>query len=239
MLHFYYGPGPNPIKIALFLAETGMPFEAIPVDTYRGAQHGAAFRSINPNGKVPALVDTAGPYGTPAILFDSTAILLYLSEKTGQFSGDAQDRPQLLSWLMFIATGLGPFSEQAVHFQHAAPEGLEYAVNRYRREAERHYQVLNDHLEGRSFIVGGHYTIADMSAWGWLDRAARVLKEEDKPLHRWPNLTRFMNMMNARPAVEQARAIMNRHSFKTVMDEDAREAMFSTSFTSASQGTMS
>lgn len=239
MLHFYYGPGPNPIKIALFLAETGMPFETIPVDTYRGAQHDAAFRSINPNGKVPALVDTAGPYGTPAILFDSTAILLYLSEKTGQFSGDAQDRPQLLSWLMFIATGLGPFSGQAVHFQHTAPECLEYAVNRYRREAERHYQVLNDHLEGRSFIVGGHYTIVDMSAWGWLDRAARVLKAEDKPLHRWPNLTRFMNMINARPAVEQARAIMNRHSFKTVMDEEAREAMFPTSFTSASQGTMS
>ncbi|GAN59400.1 glutathione S-transferase [Acetobacter cibinongensis] len=239
MLHFYYGPGPNPIKIALFLAETGVPFEAIPVDTYRGAQHDTAFRSINPNGKVPALVDTDSPRGTPATLFDSTAILLYLSEKTGQFLGEAQDRPQLLSWLMFIATGLGPFSGQAVHFQHAAPEGLEYAVNRYRREAERHYQVLNDHLEGRSFIVGDHYTIADMSAWGWLDRAARVLKEEDKPLHCWPNLTRFMTMMNARPAVEQARAIMNRHSFKTVMDEDAREAMFPTSFTSASQGTMS
>ena len=93
MFHFYYNPGPNPAKIALFLAETGMAFEAIPVDTYRGGQHDAAFRAINPNGKVPALVDTEGPQGSPATLFDSTAILLYLAEKTGQFLGTAQDRP--------------------------------------------------------------------------------------------------------------------------------------------------
>lgn len=239
MIHFYYGPGPNPIKIALFLAETGIAFEAIPVDTYRGEQHDASFRSINPNGKVPALVDTAGPYGAPATLFDSTAILLYLSEKTGQFSGDAQDRPQLLSWLMFIATGLGPFSGQAVHFQHAAPDGLDYAVNRYRREAERHYQVLNDHLKGRSFIVGNSYTIVDMSAWGWLDRAPRVLKEEHNPLEHWPNLAHFMDRMNARPAVGQARSIMSRHSFKTMMDDDARRAMYPTSFTTASKGIVS
>lgn len=239
MLHFYYEPGPNPAKIALFLAETGMAFEAIPVDTYRGAQHDSTFRAINPNGKVPALVDTDGPQGSPATLFDSTAILLYLAEKTGQFLGRAEDRPQLLSWLMFVATGLGPFSGQAVHFQHAAPEGLDYAVHRYRREAERHYQVLNDHLEGRSFIVGDHYTIVDISAWGWLDRAARVMKGEDRPLERWPNLVRFMDMMNARPAVDRAHAIMNGHAFKTVMDQDARQAMYPTSFSPVSKGTTS
>ncbi|MBF0877180.1 glutathione S-transferase family protein [Gluconobacter cerevisiae] len=235
MIHFYYGPGPNPEKIALFLAETGMPFEAIPVDTYRGAQHDAAFRTINPNGKVPALVDTDGPQGSSATLFDSTAILLYLAEKTGHFLARAQDRPELLSWLMFIATGLGPFSGQAVHFQHAAPEGLDYATTRYRREAERHYQVLNSHLEGRSFIVGDRYTIVDMSAWGWLGRATRVMKDEDRPLERWPNLARFMQMMNARPAVDRAHAIMSRHTFKTVMDADARQAMYPTSFSTASK----
>ncbi|MBF0891142.1 glutathione S-transferase family protein [Gluconobacter sp. LMG 1744] len=239
MIDFYYGPGPNPLKIALFLAETGLPFKARPVDTYRGAQHDAAFRALNPNGKVPALVDTDGPEGRAAIVFDSTAILLYLAEKTGQFVGEAQDRPQLLSWLMFIATGLGPFSGQAVHFQHAAPKGLDYAVNRYRREAERHYQVLNDHLEGRSFIVRDRYTIVDMSAWGWLDRAVRVMNAEDRPLERWPNLVRFMDMINARPAVQHAQAIMSGHAFKTTMDEEARQAMYPTSFSPASKGTVS
>ena len=98
---------------------------------------------------MPAIVDTDGPGGKEARVFDSTAILIYLAEKTGKFLGAPADRPELLSWLLFIASGLGPFSGQAVHFQFAAPEGLGYAVNRYRREAERHYQVLNDHLAGR------------------------------------------------------------------------------------------
>ena len=93
---------------------------------------------MSPNGKVPAIVDTEGPGGKEARVFDSTAILLYLAEKIGKFLGAPEDRPELLSWLLFIASGLGPFSGQAVHFQFAAPEGLGYAVNRYRREAERH-----------------------------------------------------------------------------------------------------
>ena len=154
MIRFYFHPTPNPAKIALFLEEAGLPYEAIPVDTSKGEQHATAFRAINPNGKVPAIVDTDGPGGKEARVFDSTAILIYLAEKTGKFLGAPEDRPELLSWLLFIASGLGPFSGQAVHFQFAAPAGLDYAVNRYRREAERHYQVLNDHLEGRSFIVG-------------------------------------------------------------------------------------
>ncbi|WP_242011238.1 glutathione S-transferase C-terminal domain-containing protein [Acetobacter fallax] len=100
----------------------------------------------------------------------------------------------------------------------------------YRREAERHYQVLNDHTEGRSFIVGDRYTIADMSAWGWLERAARVMKGAGRPLARWSGLARFMDMMNARPAISQAHAIMDGHAFKVTMDEDARRAMYPISF---------
>ena len=145
MIRFYFHPTPNPAKVALFLEEAQLAYETVPVDTSRGEQHAAAFRAINPNGKVPAIVDTDGPGGRPARVFDSTAILLYLAEKTGRFLGAPQDRPELLSWLLFIASGLGPFSGQAVHFQFAAPAGLDYAVNRYRREAERHYQVLEDH----------------------------------------------------------------------------------------------
>ena len=156
MIRFYFNLAPNPMKIALMLEELGLPYEAIPVDTAKGEQHAAAFRAINPNGKVPAIVDTEGPGGREARVFDSSAILLYLGEKTGRFIGSPADRPDLLSWLFFIATGVGPYSGQAVHFQHAAPEKLPYAVNRYRREIERHYRVLDKHLAGRDFIVGDY-----------------------------------------------------------------------------------
>jgi GSH-dependent disulfide-bond oxidoreductase len=159
MIRFYYHPTPNPAKVALFLEETGLRYEVVPVDTAKGQQHTAEFRAINPNGKVPAIIDTDGPGGAETRVFDSTAILLYLGEKTGKLMGSPADRGELLSWLFFIATGFGPFSGQAVHFQRAAPEKLPYAINRYRREAERHYTVLDQHLAGREFIVGNEFTI--------------------------------------------------------------------------------
>jgi GST-like protein len=230
MIRLYYHPTPNPAKIALFLEEVGLPYETIPVDTAKGEQHTHAFRAINPNGKVPAIVDTDGPGGKEARVFDSTAILIYLADKTGQLLGAAGDRPELLSWLLFIASGLGPFSGQAVHFQFAAPEGLDYAVNRYRREAERHYQVLEDHLAGRDYIVGDTYTIADISAWGWLDRASRVLKGADDPLAAYPNLKRLFQTVDARPAVVRARAVGTDHAFKMERDEEAKRALFPSNY---------
>ena len=154
MIRFYFHPTPNPAKVALLLEELGLAYEVVPVDTSKGEQHTPAFRAINPNGKVPAIVDTEGPGGNEARVFDSSAILLYLGEKTGRFVGAPADKPELLSWLFFIASGVGPFSGQAVHFQHAAPEKLPYAINRYRREIERHYRVLDRHLAGRDWIVG-------------------------------------------------------------------------------------
>ncbi|HEY2020956.1 glutathione S-transferase family protein [Paraburkholderia sp.] len=230
MIRFYFHPTPNPAKVALFLEETGLPYETIAVDTSKGEQHTQEFRAINPNGKVPAIVDTEGPGGQQARVFDSTAILLYLAEKTRKLLGSPQDRPELLSWLLFLASGLGPFSGQAVHFQFAAPEGLDYAVNRYRREAERHYQVLNDHLEGRTYIVGETYTIADISAWGWLDRASRVLKGADDPLAAFPNLQRLFATVDARPAAARARAVGTAHEFKKVNDEETRRALFPSNY---------
>ncbi|OZI38096.1 glutathione S-transferase [Bordetella genomosp. 10] len=230
MIQFYFHPTPNPAKVALFLEETGMPYEAIPVDTSKGEQHTAAFRAINPNGKVPAIIDTDGPGGREARVFDSTAILIYLAEKSGLLLGRPEDRPELLSWLLFIASGLGPFSGQAVHFQYAAPEGLDYAVNRYRREADRHYQVLNDHLAGHDFIVGDQYTIADISAWGWIDRASRVRKGADTPLAPFPELQRWFAGVDARPAVARARALAKRHAFKTVNDEETKRALFPSNY---------
>jgi len=230
MIRFYFHPTPNPAKVALFLEESGLPYEVAPVDTAKGEQHAPAFRAINPNGKVPAIVDTEGPGGTEARVFDSSAILLYLGDKTQRFIGSPGDRPELLSWLFFIASGLGPFSGQAVHFQHAAPEKIPYAINRYRREAERHYRVLDRHLSGREFIVGRDYSIVDMSAWGWLDRAGRVLPGEAHPLAAFPNLRRWFAAIDARPAAARARAVGKGHAFKKEVDEETRRAMFPSNY---------
>ncbi len=229
MIRFYFHPTPNPAKISLFLEEAGLPYEIMPVDTKKGEQHSPEFRAINPNGKVPAIVDTDGAGGKETRVFDSNAILIYLAEKTGKFLGTAEDRGELLSWLMFIASGLGPFSGQAVHFQHAAPAGNDYGVNRYRKEIERHYRVMDDHLAGREFVVGGSYTIADMSLWGWIERAAFVMKS-DAPLDPYPNLKKWYQGICARPAVERARKVGSDHAFKTEMDEVAKRAMFPSNY---------
>jgi GSH-dependent disulfide-bond oxidoreductase len=213
--------------VALLLEELGLAYEVVPVDTSKGEQHTPAFRAINPNGKVPAIVDTDGPGGAEVRVFDSSAILLYLGERSGRFVGSSADRPELLSWLFFIGTGLGPFSGQAVHFQHATPEKLPYALNRYRHEIERHYRVLNRHLVGRDGdLVGNDYSIADMSAWGWLTRASRVLPGADDPLAALPNLKRLFQAVDARPAAARARAVGKDHPFKNETDEETRRALF-------------
>jgi GSH-dependent disulfide-bond oxidoreductase len=230
LIRFYFNLAPNPAKVALMLEELGLPYEALPVDTAKGEQHAPGFRAINPNGKVPAIVDDEGPGGREARVFDSSAILLYLGEKAGRFIGSSADRPELLSWLFFIATGLGPFSGQAVHFQHAAPEKLPYAVNRYRREVERHYRVLDKQLGSHEYIIGADYSIADMSAWGWLLRASRVLPGEDDTLAAFPNLKRLFEAVDARPAAARAKAVGKDHSFKKDVDEETKRAMFPSNY---------
>ena len=222
MIKFYFHHTPNPMKVALYLKETGLDYELIPVDTLKGDQHTPEYRLINPNGKTPAIEDDGKR------VFDSNAILLYLSEKTGLLAGKAEDRSEMLSWLMFIASGLGPYSGQSVHFRHAAPEKIDYAINRYLREAQRHYDVLETHLSDRTFIVGDEYSIADVAAWGWIDKAPVVLGEEG--LSNYPNIKRWFDSINSRPAVEQARNIAEGHEFKTEFDEEARRAFFPSNY---------
>ena len=137
MITFYYNTAPNPAKVALFLEEAGLPYEVVPVDTRKGEQHATGYTAINPNAKVPSIVDE----GT--VVFDSNAILLYLGEKTGQFmpGNTPQARAQMYSWLMFVASGIGPFSGQSVHFRHFAPEPKTYTLNRYDFEAWRHWRI--------------------------------------------------------------------------------------------------
>jgi len=226
MITFYFHTTPNPMKVALYLEETGLPYQLAPIDTLKGEQHTSEFRAINPNGKAPAIEDNG------VRVFDSNAILLYLSEKTGQLAGAPEDRAEMLSWMMFIATGLGPYSGQSVHFRHAAPD-LPYAINRYLREAQRHYEVLDNHLENRHYIVGSDYSIADVAAWAWIDKAAVVLGEED--LASYPNLQRWFANIESRPAVARARNIGKDIEFKSDFDEDAKRAFFPQNYPKAAQ----
>lgn len=222
MLKFYFHQTPNPMKVALFLEETGLPYELVAVDTLKGEQHTPEYRAINPNGKTPALEDDGKR------VFDSTAILMYLSEKTGKLAGQPEDRSEMLSWLMFVATGLGPYSGQSVHFRHKAPEKIPYAINRYLREAERHYEVLDTHLEGREYMVGDSYSIADISTWGWIDKATVVLGEGG--LDNYPHLKRWFDSIDARPAVQKARDIPKTIDFKTEFDDVAARALYPQNF---------
>jgi len=220
MLKFYFSGAPNPTKVALFLEEANLPYEALAIDTRKGDQHQAEFLALNPNAKVPVIVDDG------VVVFDSNAILLYLGEKTGQFmpDGTPEARGRLLSWLMFVATGIGPYSGQAVHFQHHAPEQLPYAINRYRFEAERHYGIVDKHLADNAYMLGETYTIVDMALWGWARALPLVLGEGALP--DMVNVKRLVDEISARPAAIKAAALKDAHAFKTEMDEDALRAMF-------------
>ena len=218
MLKFYFNGSPNPTKVALFLEEAGHADEPIAIDTRKGDQFKPEFAAINPNAKVPVIVDG------DATVFDSNAILLYLAEKTGKFLPKPAQRGELLSWLMFAATGIGPFSGQAVHFRHFSPEKVAYAHNRYQFEADRHYGILNDRLAKRKYMVGDTYTIVDMDVWGWARMVPFVLGEG--AWSKYPNLKRLVDEISARPAAAKAVALKDRFKFKTEMDDEARRNMF-------------
>ena len=220
MIKFYFSGAPNPMKVALFLEEAGVAYEAIPVDTRKGDQHKPEFLKVNPNAKVPVIVDG------DTTVFDSNAILLYLAEKTGKFlpPAGAKNRGELLSWLMFVATGVGPFSGQSVHFTHMAPENP-YAKNRYRFEANRHYTILEQHLAGRKYMVADTYTIVDMDVWGWARMMPFVLNDKEI-WAKFPNLKRLVDEVEAKPAAKAAIGLKDKFTWKTEMDDEAKRAMF-------------
>ena len=218
MIQFYYNLAPNPMKVALFLEEAGLPYEPVPVDTRKGEQHTTAYAAINPNAKCPALVDG------DATVFDSNAILLYLAEKTGQFLPDDMPaaRGQMLSWMMFVASG--PYSGQLVHFRNFAPEPKAYAVNRYDFEAWRHWALIDTQLGQHRFMLGDSYTLVDMAVWGWARILPFVLGSE--AWDKLPHIKRWLDEVNARPAVQRVEALRTRHAFKAEMDDEAKQAMF-------------
>jgi GSH-dependent disulfide-bond oxidoreductase len=219
MIKFYYHPSPNPAKVALYLEETKTPYEIIPVDTHKGDQHKEEFKNINPNSKTPALVD-----GNVRI-FDSSAIMLYLGEKIGKFmpAKTPQAHAEFYSWLMFIASGIGPYSGQAVHFRHFAPEAKEYANNRYNFEAWRHWEIIEQRLAKQPYMLNV-YGILDMSVWGWARAIPFILGED--AWKRLPSIKRLLDEINKKPAAQMVEAIKTKFTFKTEMDEESRKILF-------------
>ncbi|MBX9618731.1 MAG: glutathione S-transferase N-terminal domain-containing protein [Hyphomicrobiales bacterium] len=220
MIKFYFHPSPNPLKIALFLEEAGLAYDTIAVDTRKGEQFSPEFLKINPNAKTPALADD------DVAIFDSNAILLYLAEKTGKFlpENSLAARGPMLSWLMFVATGIGPYSGQCVHFRHFAPEPKDYAVQRYAYEANRHYGILNDQLGKHRYMLGDTYTIVDMAVWGWARVVPFVIG--DDAWTKFPHVKRHLDEINARPAAQRAESLKAKFAFKTDFDEEARKNLF-------------
>ena len=202
MIELYTWTTPNGYKPLIMLEETGLRYEIRPVDIGAGDQHKPEFTRINPNGKIPALVDrSATP--EPELVFESGAILIYLAEKTGKLlpaSGPA--RSQTLAWLMFQMGGVGPMLGQLGHFKVAAPEKIPYAIERYQKEVERIYKVLDGRL-GEASYLAGDYSIADIATYPWIVSASERLGVSPDA---FPNVARWVSAIRERPAVTRAYA---------------------------------
>jgi GST-like protein len=197
MLKFYFNGSPNPTKVALFLEEAGLAYEPIAVDTRTGAQFNQDFLKVNPNGKVPAIDDDG------VKVFDSNAILLYLAEKTGKFlPKDMTKKYDVLQWLMFQLTGIGPMFGQFTHFKLFAPKDNAYSMSRYQTEVKRLYEVMEKQLAQSPYLGGDEYTIADIATFPWTrNHDIQGVKWDDHP-----NLARWFKAIDERPAVKAALA---------------------------------
>jgi GST-like protein len=206
-IQLYSLPTPNGVKVSIMLEECGLPYEAHRVDLTQGEQLSPEFLSLNPNHKIPAIVDPNGPGGQPLGLFESGAILLYLAEKTGRFMpADAAARWQTVQWLMFQMGGLGPMFGQLGFFHKFAGKDFEdkRPRDRYVAESQRLLRVLDERLAGRDWLMGGDYTVADMAIFPWVNNLigfydARALVNFDA----CPNVARVLHTFMARPAVQR------------------------------------
>ena len=225
MIDLYYWTTPNGHKITLFLEEAGLPYALKPVNIGKGEQFDPAFLRISPNNRIPAIVDHEPADGGKAIsVFESGAILLYLAGKTGKFiPKDLRGQVETLEWLMWQMGGLGPMLGQNHHFNHYAPEKLPYAIDRYVKETSRLYGVLNKRLQGRDFILGKQYTIADMASYPWI-----IPERQGQNIDEFPNLKRWHAAIRARAATTRAyaRAKEVNPTPTTTRSEEERKILF-------------
>jgi GST-like protein len=224
MIEVYSWPTPNGHKVHIMLEECGLPYRAHPVNIGTGDQFKPEFLSISPNNKIPAIVDPEGPEGEPISLFESGAILLYLSGKTGKFLPDGVTaRYEVLQWLMFQMGGVGPMLGQAHHFRIYAPEKIGYAIDRYTNEAKRLYGVMDKRLSKSKYIGGGSFSIADIAVFPWL----RSWKNQGIDWSDFPHLKGWFDEIAARPAVKRAVEVLSTQSnARPLTDDRAREALF-------------
>lgn len=198
MIDFYFSPTPNGLKVRLLLEEAGLPYRIIPVRLSAGEQFASSFVEISPNGKIPAIIDREPDDGGPALpMFESGAILLYLAEKAGRFLPEnARDRLEMMQWLFWQVSGLGPMAGQAGYFRVYASHPVPQAIDRYTDELRRLYGVLDRRLEGRAFIASDAYSIADIACYPWIAPHA----PHGQNLAGFPRLARWFRAVGARPA---------------------------------------
>lgn len=200
MIDLYTWKTPNGRKISIMLEECGLAYEVRAVDIGSGEQSAPEFVALNPNRKIPVIVDHEGPDGRPMVVIESGAILVYLAEKSGRFMPrDPRSRSEVLQWLMFQMGSVGPMLGQVHHFLRAAPERVQYAVDRYGAEARRIYGVLESRLDGRSWLAGDDYSIADIATFPWIARHDWQRIE----LADYPQVKRWFDALCARPAVQR------------------------------------
>ena len=227
MIDLYYWPTPNGHKITLFLEETGMPYTIIPVDIGKGEQFRPNFLAISPNNRMPAIVDhTPMERGAPISVFESGAILLYLADKSERFiPQDLRGRVEVTQWLFWQVGGLGPMAGQNHHFSRYAPEKIPYAIERYVKETNRLYGVLNKRLAERAFVAG-QYSIADIAAYPWVVPHER----QGQKLEDFPHLKRWFQAIHDRPATvrayEKAASVNPSVNTGTTLTEGARRVLF-------------
>src|ERR687885_441033 len=199
-INLYYWPTPNGKKVAIFLEETGLPYDLVPVDITAGEQFDEEFLRINPNNKMPAIVDPEGPDGEPISVFESGAILIYLAEKAKKFwPTSPRERYVALQWLMFQMAHVGPMLGQAHHFRRYAPEEIPYAIDRYTNEAARLYGVMDERLSEAEYFAD-EYSIADMAIYPWLVSH----ENQGQRMEDYPNLKRWFEGVGSRPTVRRA-----------------------------------
>ena len=224
MIDLHYWPTPNGHKITLFLEEAGAPYRIVPINIGKGEQFAPEFLAISPNNRMPAIVDHApAGGGAPVSVFESGAILLYLAEKTGKFiPADIRGRVSVLQWLFWQVGGLGPMAGQNHHFGQYAPEKLPYAIERYVKETNRLYGVLDRRLALAPYLAGEQYTIADMASYPWIVPWQR----QQQDLEQFPALKRWFEAIAQRSATQRAYARAEEFATRPTVNEESRKILF-------------